>query len=398
MLDNNYRYSVRLFEYCAANEVPLIYASSAAVYGASNDFKEDDRAAERPLNVYGYSKLLFDQYVRRHASARAAGRGLALLQRLRTRARRTRARWRASRSTCNDKSPSTARPDSSRAADGYADGEQRRDFVYVGDVASVNLWLLDHARVSGVFNVGTGASATFNDVARAIIARSVRARSATSHSRPSSRRAIRASRRPISRRCARRVTARRSRTCAPASRAISTRSAPGRERKRQGARRRPILGRRHGDGAGSLSRACRADPAPGAPRARAAMVFAVARADARESRSRSSSRRRHGELKFAFRRSLALSLAEEGYTEAIVLPRSFKAALVPWFARIPKRTGFRGEWRYGLLNDVRELDRARLDQTVKRFVALGWTKRRPPTSCPRNGCRACASTTRTSRV
>jgi len=79
----------------------------------------------------------------------------------------------------------------------------------------------------------------------------------------------------------------------------------------------------------------------------------------------------HGELKLALRRSLGLRLRAERYSQAIVLPRSFKAALVPWFARIPKRTGFRGEWRYGLLNDVRELDRARLDQTVKRFVALG---------------------------
>jgi heptosyltransferase-2 len=79
----------------------------------------------------------------------------------------------------------------------------------------------------------------------------------------------------------------------------------------------------------------------------------------------------HGELKLALRRSLGVRLRAEQYTEAIVLPRSLKAALVPWFARIPKRTGFRGEWRYGLLNDVRELDRARLDQTVKRFVALG---------------------------
>ena len=68
MLENNYRYSVRLYEYCVANNVPLIYASSAAVYGSSKTFKEDDRAAERPLNVYGYSKLLFDQYVRRHAA------------------------------------------------------------------------------------------------------------------------------------------------------------------------------------------------------------------------------------------------------------------------------------------------------------------------------------------
>ena len=79
----------------------------------------------------------------------------------------------------------------------------------------------------------------------------------------------------------------------------------------------------------------------------------------------------HGELKLALRRSLGVGLRAERYDEAIVLPRSLKAALVPWFARIPKRTGFRGEWRYGLLNDVRELDRTRLDQTVKRFVALG---------------------------
>jgi heptosyltransferase II len=79
----------------------------------------------------------------------------------------------------------------------------------------------------------------------------------------------------------------------------------------------------------------------------------------------------HGELKLAVRRSIGVRLRAQRYAEAIVLPRSFKAALVPWFARIPKRTGFRGEWRYGLLNDVRELDRARLDQTVKRFLALG---------------------------
>jgi ADP-L-glycero-D-manno-heptose 6-epimerase len=170
MLENNYRYSVRLYEYCVANNVPLIYASSAAVYGSSKTFKEDDRAAERPLNVYGYSKLLFDQYVRRHAArAHAQVAGLRYF---------------------NVYGPGEAHkgPMASVAfhlrrqvveqgearlfegSGGYAAGEQRRDFVYVGDVASVNLWLLDHPRVSGIFNVGTGASASFNDVARAIIA------------------------------------------------------------------------------------------------------------------------------------------------------------------------------------------------------------------------------------
>jgi heptosyltransferase II len=78
----------------------------------------------------------------------------------------------------------------------------------------------------------------------------------------------------------------------------------------------------------------------------------------------------HGELRLANRRSVGRQLRAERYTRAIVLPRSAKAALVPWFAKVPRRTGFRGEWRYGLLNDVRSLD-ARLDQTVKRFIALG---------------------------
>ncbi len=78
----------------------------------------------------------------------------------------------------------------------------------------------------------------------------------------------------------------------------------------------------------------------------------------------------HGELALGRRRALGLALRKEHYSRAIVLPRSYKAALTPWFARIPRRTGFRGEWRYGLLNDVRASD-PRLDQTVKRFVALG---------------------------
>jgi ADP-L-glycero-D-manno-heptose 6-epimerase len=71
MMQNNYRYSRELFEYCVSEEVPLIYASSAAVYGASKRFRED-RASEAPLNVYGYSKFLFDQYVRHQWADRSA--------------------------------------------------------------------------------------------------------------------------------------------------------------------------------------------------------------------------------------------------------------------------------------------------------------------------------------
>jgi ADP-L-glycero-D-manno-heptose 6-epimerase len=170
MLDNNYRYSVRLYEYCAANEVPLIYASSAAVYGASKVFKEDDRAAERPLNVYGYSKLLFDQYVRRHARrARAQVAGLRYFNVYGP----GEAHKGSMASVAFHLQRQVAEHGEARlfeGSGGYSAGEQRRDFVYVGDVASVNLWLLEHPDVSGIFNVGTGASASFNDVARAIIA------------------------------------------------------------------------------------------------------------------------------------------------------------------------------------------------------------------------------------
>jgi heptosyltransferase-2 len=79
----------------------------------------------------------------------------------------------------------------------------------------------------------------------------------------------------------------------------------------------------------------------------------------------------HGELGLGKRRRIAYALRNEDYGQAIVLPRSLKSALIPWFARIPRRTGFRGESRYGLVNDVRPFDTSVLDQTVKRFVALG---------------------------
>jgi len=79
----------------------------------------------------------------------------------------------------------------------------------------------------------------------------------------------------------------------------------------------------------------------------------------------------HGEIGLGKRRRIAAALQSNAYGEAIILPRSLKSALIPWFARIPVRTGYRGEMRYRLINDVRPFDREVLDQTVKRFVALG---------------------------
>jgi heptosyltransferase-2 len=79
----------------------------------------------------------------------------------------------------------------------------------------------------------------------------------------------------------------------------------------------------------------------------------------------------HGEFGFSGRRRLGIELRANQYDQAIVLPRSWKSALAPFFARIPQRTGYRGEFRYGLLNEIRPLDKSVLTQTAQRFVALG---------------------------
>lgn len=92
----------------------------------------------------------------------------------------------------------------------------------------------------------------------------------------------------------------------------------------------------------------------------------------------------HGEFGFAARYRQGKELRVEQYDQAIVIPRSFKAALVPFFARIPRRTGYKGEMRYGLINDMRTLDKSILMQTVQRYVALGQDKDAalPPQSVP----------------
>jgi ADP-L-glycero-D-manno-heptose 6-epimerase len=176
MMETNYRYSVELFEWCLANRVPLVYASSAAVYGASTAFTEHDATAERPLNVYGYSKLLFDAYVRRRHAAlggrRDAGRAPVVGLRYFNVYGPGEAHKGSMASVAFHLHGQVAATGEARlfeGSDGYAAGEQRRDFIHVGDVVDVNIWCLESG-VSGVFNVGTGASATFNEVAHAIIA------------------------------------------------------------------------------------------------------------------------------------------------------------------------------------------------------------------------------------
>ena len=176
MMATNYRYSIEVLEYCLAQRVPLVYASSAAVYGASTAFSEGDRAAERPLNVYGYSKLLFDMHVRRRLAARQRRRAKNRVPVVGLRYFNVYGPGEAHKgpmaSVAYHLHGQVAAKGEARlfeGSGGYGPGEQRRDFVHVGDVVNVNLWFFEQRHVSGVFNVGTGKSATFNDVARAII-------------------------------------------------------------------------------------------------------------------------------------------------------------------------------------------------------------------------------------
>jgi len=168
MMRNNYEYSKRVLAWCLARQRPLIYASSAAVYGGNQIFAEDP-ANERPLNVYGYSKLLFDQYVRRlpPAGSQVAGLRYFNVYGPREDHKGTMASV-AYHFHLQNRAAGQVRL--FQGADGYGDGEQRRDFVYVRDVVEVNLWLWRHPEVAGIFNVGTGQAQTFNEVARAVLA------------------------------------------------------------------------------------------------------------------------------------------------------------------------------------------------------------------------------------
>ena len=168
MMRVNYEYSARLLAACQARGIALIYASSAAVYGASRRF-EERRECERPVNLYGYSKHLFDRLVLRgqaHRSAQVVGLRYFNVYGPREdhKGRMASVALHLHRQieTCGELSLF-------EGTHGYGDGEQRRDFVHVDDVVAVNLWLLDNPHVSGILNVGTGRSHSFNDVARAVI-------------------------------------------------------------------------------------------------------------------------------------------------------------------------------------------------------------------------------------
>src|SRR5262249_6298425 len=154
MMRNNYRYSVTLLEWCQANDVPLIYASSASVYGAGPHFREE-RACEAPLNVYAYSKFLFDEFVRRTLPERST-------QIVGFRYFNVYGPYEAHKARMASVVLHFTRQYRSEGcvklfdgSDGYEPGEQRRDFVSVDDVVAVNLDFRE-SRASGIFNLGSG--------------------------------------------------------------------------------------------------------------------------------------------------------------------------------------------------------------------------------------------------
>ncbi|MAA73507.1 MAG: ADP-glyceromanno-heptose 6-epimerase [Salinisphaeraceae bacterium] len=170
VMENNYRYSRSLLEYCAAREIPFIYASSASVYGGGEIFVEE-RRHERPLNMYAFSKFAFDQYVRA-SHERLAHTQVAGLRYFNVYGPRESHKGKMSSVAYHfhNQIGESGECRLFEGSDGYPDGGQRRDFVYVKDVVEVNLWLFDNPSVSGIFNCGTGRSQTFSDVADAVIA------------------------------------------------------------------------------------------------------------------------------------------------------------------------------------------------------------------------------------
>ncbi len=176
MMQNNFTTSVQLFHACQKRGARLLYASSAATYGGSDTFRESP-AFERPLNVYGYSKLAFDQRMRRECGVdfqRAmAGKTMQVVgfRYFNVYGPREQHKARMASVAFHQFNQFQADGKVKLFGDygGYAAGSQMRDFVFIDDVVAVNLWFFDHPGVSGLFNLGTGRAQPFNDVASSVV-------------------------------------------------------------------------------------------------------------------------------------------------------------------------------------------------------------------------------------
>lgn len=173
MMENNYEYSKILLHACLEKGIPYLYASSASVYGGSEVFKEE-RCHEKPLNVYGYSKWQFDQYVRQLQRTYPNDTFPSQVVGFRYfNVYGPREKHKGSMASVafhfNNQIKQNGICKLFGETSGYAAGEQHRDFVFVGDVVKVNLWFWKNPKQSGIFNLGTGKCQSFNAVADAVI-------------------------------------------------------------------------------------------------------------------------------------------------------------------------------------------------------------------------------------
>lgn len=168
MMENNYRYSLDVMNHCQNEEIPFLYASSASVYGMGPVFKES-RENEAPLNVYAYSKFLFDQVIRRRWHSRTGQ--IVGLRYFNVYGQREQHKGRMASVAYHffNQFRAEGHVKLFEGCEGYANGGQLRDFVSIEDVVKVNMFFLEHPNKSGIFNLGTGKAQSFNDVAVATI-------------------------------------------------------------------------------------------------------------------------------------------------------------------------------------------------------------------------------------
>ncbi|HZV55390.1 MAG TPA: ADP-glyceromanno-heptose 6-epimerase [Rhodocyclaceae bacterium] len=168
MMANNYRYSSSLLDFCLDQEAAYLYASSASVYGGGRIFRES-REHEGPLNVYGYSKFLFDQVVRRRmAEANSQVVGFRYFNVYGPREQH-KGRMASVAFHHFNQYRDSGKVKLFEGCDGYGNGEQSRDFVFIEDVVKVNMFFLDNPGKSGIFNLGSGRAQPFNDVATSTV-------------------------------------------------------------------------------------------------------------------------------------------------------------------------------------------------------------------------------------
>ena len=174
MMKNNYEYSSVLLEYAQKNEIPFVYASSASVYGNKESFVED-LEHESPLNVYAYSKFLFDQLVRRYYETGLTA-PIVGLRYFNVYGPREFHKGRMASVVLHNfnQYQENGKVKLFEGCQGYANGEQVRDFISVEDVVKVNLYFFNNhvnetEEISGIYNCGTGKARSFNSLALATI-------------------------------------------------------------------------------------------------------------------------------------------------------------------------------------------------------------------------------------